>query len=193
MNGRKLIYILLVGTLVLALTGCVHEEQPTLVSDAESVVNRVMELADPNPPATAEPEAEATEPPAVEAFVEDEPEPTEEPETTQEPDSGEPSQGPASSEEPVDTLRPGTYTGDAGSVLTVNEDGTCTFETVLSGIVDGTELEGAVIFHGTVENGQFSFTKVTYYGLDITALAAQAGYDDAGEWETEAGELYAAK
>ena len=190
MKGRKLIYILLAGAIVLTLAGCGQQEQPTLVSDAQNVVDRVIELADPNPPQDVLEEYVSDS--VLEIFFEDEPEATEEPAVSQEPGSGEASQGPASSEEPVDVLRPGTYTNDAGSVLTVEEDGSCTYETTLSGTVNGTPMEGTVTFHGTVENGQFSFTKVTYYGLDITARAAQAGYDDAGVWEAEAAGIYSA-
>ena len=195
MTGRKLIYILLAGALVLSLAGCGQEEKPTLVSDAENVVNRVMELADPNPPTTDTPEEAVVETVELlpELSPEDEPEATPAPETaaTAEPDSGEPSQEePASSEEPGEPLRPGTYTNDAGGVLTVAEDGSCTYETTLPGLINGEELEGNVIFHGTVEDGKIAFTKVTYYGLDITALAAQAGYEDDTLWETEATAIY---
>ena len=88
-------------------------------------------------------------------------------------------------------LVPGTYTGSDGSVLTVNADGTCTYETLVSGTVNGSAMSGRLTFHGTVEGGVFSFTKVTFYGLDLTKIAESAGYTDASYWETAAGIIYA--
>lgn len=88
-------------------------------------------------------------------------------------------------------LVPGTYTGSDGSVLTVKADGTCTYETTLTGTVNGKQMEGRVTFHGTVEAGEFSFTKVTYFGVDLTEMAKSAGYTSAVYWETAAGVIYA--
>jgi hypothetical protein len=75
-------------------------------------------------------------------------------------------------------------------VLTVQADGTCTYETTLSGTVNGKAMSGRITFHGTVEDGQFSFTKVTYLGLDVTAVAKNSGYDDATYWEQAAAIIY---
>jgi hypothetical protein len=72
----------------------------------------------------------------------------------------------------------------------VEEDGTCTYETTLSGTVNGKAMSGKITFHGTVENGQFSFTKVTYFGLDVTDVAKNSGYDDASYWEQAAAIIY---
>ena len=99
--------------------------------------------------------------------------------------------GEASSEEPVLPLVPGTYEAEDGSVLTVKKDGACTYETEVSGEVNGNALSGRLTFHGTLEDGAFSFTKVTFYGLDLTGIAANAGYTDASHWESEAARLYA--
>ena len=99
--------------------------------------------------------------------------------------------GEASSEEPALPLVPGEYKGSDGSVLTVAEDGTCTYETLVSGTVNGSAMSGRLTFHGTVEGGVFSFTKVTFYGLDLTKIAESAGYTDASYWETAAGIIYA--
>ena len=111
--------------------------------------------------------------------------------------SSEPS-GEASSDEPdaepeesAMPIVPGRYEGADGSVLNVKEDGTCTYETKVSGTVNGRAMSGRLTFHGTVENGMFSFTKVTFFGLDLTEIAKNAGYTDAATWEEEAGIIYA--
>lgn len=88
-------------------------------------------------------------------------------------------------------LRPGTYEGSDGSVLEVKEDGTCAYETEISGTVNGAPMTGRITFHGTVEGGRFSFTKVTYLGLDVTGVAAASGYEDASYWERAAAIIYA--
>lgn len=93
---------------------------------------------------------------------------------------------------PVETevLRPGTYEGADGSVLTVNADGTCTLLTPVSGKVNGKSMSANLTFHGTVDKGVFSLDKVTYGALDLTAIAAAAGYTDAAPWEAVAEVLY---
>ena len=100
--------------------------------------------------------------------------------------------GEASSDEPALPPVPGVYESEDGSVLTVKEDGTATYETEVSGTVNGNAMSGRLTFHGTLEDGVFSFTKVTFFGLDLTKIAADAGYADASLWEGEAAELYAA-
>lgn len=90
----------------------------------------------------------------------------------------------------AEDLRPGVYTGSDGSVLTVNEDATATYETEVSGKINGKAMSAVLVFHGVYENGAFSFDKVTYGALDLTALAAAAGYTDAALWETAAGIIY---
>ncbi len=92
--------------------------------------------------------------------------------------------------EAEEQLRPGTYTGSDGSVLIVNGNGTCTYEATVSGKINGKAMSAALVFHGTVEKGVFSFDKVMYGALDITALAAAAGYTDASPWETAAAIIY---
>jgi hypothetical protein len=48
-----------------------------------------------------------------------------------------------------------------------------------------------VIFYGTVDNsGNFFFHKITYLGMDITAIAARHGFTDATPWEKAARALY---
>jgi len=94
-------------------------------------------------------------------------------------------------DEPAVPLMPGRYEGADGGVLSVKEDGACTYETMVSGTVNGRAMSGRLTFHGTVENGEFSFTNVTFFGLDLTKAAEDAGYTDASYWEEEAAALYA--
>lgn len=89
-------------------------------------------------------------------------------------------------------LRPGTYEGADGSVLTVNADGTCTYVTQVSGKINGKAMSASLTFHGVFEAGEFSFDKVTYGALDLTAIAAAAGYTDAAPWEAAAAIVYGA-
>lgn len=84
----------------------------------------------------------------------------------------------------------GTYEGSDGSELEVEEDGSCEYETLVSGTVNGKAMSARLTFHGTLEEDGFSFTKVTFYGLDLTAIAASVGYTDAAYWETAAGIIY---
>ena len=98
--------------------------------------------------------------------------------------------GEASSEESVLPLVPGAYESGDGSLLKVKEDGAATYETEVSGAVNGNAMSGRLTFHGAFEDGAFSFTKVTFYGLDLTKIAASAGYTDASPWEKEAQDLY---
>lgn len=188
---KKLLCIICAAILpVLCLTGCGSDRD--IISDAEEVVSMVMDfaedLADPDPPVLGTvPTAEPT--PAVTA------EPTQETEPAQQADKIPETPAGTQSAEPVpagwgDTLRPGTYTDADGSVLKVSEDGTCTYDTVISGAINGEAMTGTVTFHGTVEDGKISFTKITYFGLDITALAAAAGYSDPAYWEAAAQSIY---
>ena len=91
-----------------------------------------------------------------------------------------------------DILHPGTYVGSDGSILIVNEDATATYETEVSGKINGKAMTASLVFHGVYENGGFTFDKVTYGALDLTALAAAAGYTDASPWETAAAIIYGA-
>lgn len=102
--------------------------------------------------------------------------------------SDEPSAEPEESALP---LVPGKYEDANGSTLNVKEDGSCTYETVVSGTVNGRAMSGRLTFHGTLDNGAFTFTKVTFFGLDLTEIAKDAGYTDAAPWEAEAAALYA--
>ena len=151
------------------------------------------------PAPTAEPAPSAT--PAAEPALT--PAPTAEPAPTV-PPAAEPAPTVPPTAEPVpppvydipapeageDEPRPGVYTGSDESVLTVQEDGSCTYETELSGKLNGKSMTASVTFHGTVAGGVFTFDKITYGALDLTALAAAAGYTDASPWEAAAAIIY---
>ncbi len=97
----------------------------------------------------------------------------------------------ASSEEPL-PLVSGTYESEDGSVLTVKADGTASYETLVSGTVNGRPMSGRLTFTGKLENGAFSFDRVRFFMLDLTDTAASLGYTSASLWEAEAEALYRA-
>ena len=82
---------------------------------------------------------------------------------------------------------PDVIRGGDGCVLAVREDGTCTYKVPAEPY--GGDPKGEIVFEGTVEDGDFTFTRVSYFGIDITALAQQEGLD-AAHWEAEAAALY---
>ena len=77
--------------------------------------------------------------------------------------------------------------GEDGCVLAVHEDGTCVYKVPAEPY--GGDPKGELVFEGTVADGAFTFTRVSYFGIDITALAQQAGLD-AAHWEADAAALY---
>ena len=79
------------------------------------------------------------------------------------------------------------YRGEDGTVLAVRPDGTCVYM-VPAGPYGG-DVNEEIVFEGTVDEGTITFTSVSYFGMDITALAQQAGLDSA-QWEAEAAALY---
>ena len=87
---------------------------------------------------------------------------------------------------------PEIFTGEDGSVLTMESDGSCTYEVFLTGTVNGLRSEGRVVFHGRAEDGVFTFEKVTWYGLDVTQIARASGYTTFTYWEKAAAQLCAA-
>ena len=70
---------------------------------------------------------------------------------------------------------------------TLSQDGTCTYKVPAEPY--GGDPKGEIVFEGTVADGTFTFTRVSYFGIDITALAQQAGLD-AAHWEADAAALY---
>ena len=163
--------IALAALLALAAAGCGEMSAPEKEQPPVPVVTAE---PDPNPPVAAR--KPVTEAVAVTPAPSATPTPTPTPIPTP---------------EPTPSLRPGEYVGSDGSVLNVGSDGSCTYETELSGTVNGQRMKGRVTFHGTVEDGVFTFTKITYFGLDLTAIAKAAGYGDADYWETAAAIIYA--
>lgn len=211
MTGKKILAALLAVSMGLALCACGKKaEEPAATPEPIlAAANAYAPGAEPTPIVEASAEMAASaeesspEPAPVETTAEPTAEPTPEitPEPTPAPTVVPPpafetaAAIPEAAEEPVPAesegdLRPGTYVGSDGSVLTVNEDGTCTYEAEVSGKINGKAMSAVLVFHGVRENGGFSFDKVTYGALDLTALAAAAGYSDASPWETAAGVLY---
>lgn len=209
MKHRSAICLVLTVLMAMALTGCAMgqelllggedvlsgptaaestplPEQTPLPAEEEEPAPPAGIVGDPNPPVptptppstvpdpTAEPTPTAT--------------PTEKPTPTPKP-TAKPT--PVPTEAPEAAIRPGTYTGEDGSVLTVASDGACAYETFVPMVVGGEELTEAVTFRGTVtEDGVFQFTKVSYHGMDITSFAVRAGYEDCSPWEGSAAALY---
>lgn len=164
------------AALLLTLAGCGGSGGQTEAAAAPSV------SPDADPPTSADMSWVSADEPWGLA-----PEASETPEAAAAPVPAEsPTPTPAPAEE---ALRPGEYVGSDGSVLTVYADGTCTYEADLSGTVNGTPMSGRLTFHGVVEGGAFTFTKVTYFGLDLTEAAKSSGYD-ASYWEQAAAILY---
>ncbi len=167
---RGLSLILLIVLLSVCLAGCGRGVQET-----EDVSQAIAVAPDADPPVTAIPVETAPEEVSTAG-----PDPTL---------TAAPTPTPTPTATP-DLLRPGTYEGTDGSVLVVEEDGTCTYETDLSGTVNGVAMSGRLTFHGTVEEEVFTFTKITYGILDITSIAASAGFADLSYIEQAAQVLY---
>jgi len=90
-------------------------------------------------------------------------------------------------------IRAGTYKDADGSELTVKKDGTVSYKTEVSGTVNGSPMSGMLTFSGTVEDGEFSFTKVSYGPIDLTEVAKANGLGDPTPWENAAMALYKAQ
>ena len=114
---------------------------------------------------------------------------------SEEPASEEPEEEPE--EEPVEepeeefSLVPGTYEGENESVLTVEEDGSCAYETLVSGTIGEAPVSAWLTFRGTLENGEITFDSVWFGDIDLTQVALSAGLEDASGWEAAAELLYA--
>lgn len=212
MSGKRIFAALLALLMVLAFCACGKKtEEPAVTPEPILAapnayppggeptpvieVTREMEIPVLEEPAAASQEPASAEPsgePAPVVTPEPTPAATVVPPPAFEPAAAVPAErapAPAPVEEKND-LRPGTYVGSDGSILIVNEDATATYETEVSGKINGKAMTASLVFHGVYENGAFSFDKVTYGALDLTALAAAAGYTDAAPWETAAGIIY---
>ena len=214
MSGKRIFAALLAVCMLLTLCACgkkTEEVAPTPEpilaapnayapgTEPTPVVEATAEMPAPaaepsQEPASAEPGGESA---PVEVMPESTPEPTPAPTVVPPPAFEMAAAVPEKTEAPApverdDDLRPGTYVGSDGSILIVNEDATCTYETEVSGKINGKAMTASLVFHGVYENGGFSFDKVTYGALDLTALAAAAGYTDASPWESAAAIIYGA-
>lgn len=196
---RAITAILISAAALLCLCAC--GKSTTAQEAAETPVPTAQQTPAPAPEApsapvraSAEP-SDATREPGNEPAATPEPTPTPEPTAEPEPTaSPTPTATPAPTPEPEPTPLPlvaGTFTGSDGSVLTVSADGTCAYETTLSGTVNNIRAEGRVTFHGTVADGVFTFDKVMYYGLDVTEIGRASGYTDYSYWEQAAAVIYA--
>lgn len=188
--------ILIPLVLVLILGGCGKKAtaaEPTPAPAAEAEASA--EMSDPAAEAAASPEMPAPQTPASRdpASGEASGAPAMEPAMPPEPATESmPTAAPEPTPEPASLpLVPGVFTGSDGSVLTVEADGTCTYEATVTGTINNVPAEGRLTFCGTLEDGVFSFTKVMYYGLDVTEIGRASGYSDYSRWEQAAALIYA--
>ncbi len=203
MKRKSLICVMLAALLALGCAGCslsaageaaenVAQALDGIVTDARQVLEQPASQPQAQPPETADPPAPVDIPTAPDEAETPAPEPEEPPagEITVPPESPEEAPAPEEPAEPSGAPRPGKYKGEDGSVLTVKDDGSCTYKTSIEITVNGQRMADTVTFHGSVSDGTFTFDKVTYYGMDITDMAREAGYEDASQWEAQAAALY---
>ena len=199
MKRKNILCLALAALLALGCAGCgaagaVMERVEQVLGQAWTEARQVLEesgaaIPAPAPVTQAPALAQTPQPPAeAEALA-----PAEQPQSPAEAEAPQTAEVPAAPEATAEPepLRPGKYKGADGSVLTVREDGACTYKTRVEMTVDGKTMGDTLTFHGTVDNGVFTFDKVTYYGMDITDMARQAGYSDPSQWEAAAAALYA--
>ena len=146
----------------------------------------------PTPAPTPEPSAETSPEPSPEPTPMPTPVPTPEPTPAPTPEPT-PVPTPAPTPEPTPVpIVPGRYEGADGSELTVKKDQSVTYKTEVSGKINGNPMSANLTFHGQVQGEGFVFDKVTYLGIDLTAIAAANGITDASAWEQAAWQLYLA-
>lgn len=90
-------------------------------------------------------------------------------------------------------IRAGTYTATDGSELTVKRDGSVSYDTEVSGTINGTAMSAVLTFTGDMTADGITFTAVHYGFLDLTEIARSNGIDDATRWENDAWALYLAQ
>ena len=165
MKHKAIMSLVLAALLALSCAGCSLADAGDLVAQAEQMLDGIFsqaqqvleqaEQADGTAPAPAEEApvtAEETAPaPAEEAPVTTEetvPAPAEEAPAATETAAPEPTQAPQEAAAP-EPPRPGKYKGGDGSVLTVKDDGSCTFKTRIEVTVNGEKMADTVTFHGS--------------------------------------------
>lgn len=203
---KKVLWILALLPALL-LCGCEGMEAEIVINDGQAVVSFAASPSEE--PAGAEASGEMTSAePSAEASPEPSPEPTPMPTPVPTPaptpaPTPEPTPVPTPEPTPVPTpvptpeptpvpIVPGSYEGADGSELTVKKDQSVTYKTEVSGKINGNPMSANLTFHGQVQGEGFVFDKVTYLGIDLTAIAAANGITDASAWEQAAWQLYLA-
>lgn len=191
---KKVLWILALLPALL-LCGCEGMEAEIVINDGQAVVSFAAVPSEEPAGAeaseemtSAEPSAEASPEPSPAPTPMPTPEPT--PDPTPEP-TPEPTPVPTPEPTPV-AIVPGSYEGADGSELTIKKDQTVTYKTEVSGKINGNPMSANLTFHGQVQGEGFVFDKVTYLGIDLTAIAAANGITDASAWEQAAWQLYLA-
>jgi len=195
---KKVLWILALLPALL-LCGCEGMEAEIVINDGQAVVS--FAAVPSEEPAGAEVSGEMTSAePSAETSPEPSPEPTPMPTPVPTP---APTPAPTPEPTPVPTpvptpeptpvpIVPGSYEGADGSELTVKKDQSVTYKTEVSGKINGNPMSADLTFHGQVQGEGFVFDKVTYLGIDLTAIAAANGITDASAWEQAAWQLYLA-
>lgn len=195
---KKVLWILALLPALL-LCGCEGMEAEIVINDGQAVVS--FAAVPSEEPAGAEAWGEMTSAePSAETSPEPSPEPTPMPTPVPTPvPTPEPTPEPTPVPTPVPTpeptpvpIVPGSYEGADGSELTIKKDHTVTYKTEVSGKINGNPMSADLTFHGQVQGEGFVFDKVTYLGIDLTAIAAANGITDASAWEQAAWQLYLA-
>lgn len=196
---RVLWSLLMIWPLLLAGCGKTQPSataQPAPVQTPEAVLSgTAMPSAEPSAESAAEPSAEVPAETQASGEVSAEPSGEASPEPVVTP-APTPSPTPVPAPEPTAApfgSVPGTYTGEDGSELVVEADGTVKYTTEVSGKINGSPMAADLTFHGAVEGDGFLFDKVTYKGIDLTAIAAANGITDASPWQEAARQLYLAQ
>lgn len=108
-----------------------------------------------------------------------------------EPPLGQSTEAASETAEQAPAITAGQYTYSDGTVLTVSEDGSLTYEPKIYGYVAGVPVAGTVKFSGTVdEQGNVTLTKALYRGIDITKGGARNGDTIEQQWVDYAAAMY---
>lgn len=182
---RKILFILSLLP-ILFLCGCGDVSGQIVLGDDLAVLS-FGPAAPGGEEFSAEPSGEgSTEAAPPEPAPASEPTPVPTPEPTPVP-TPEPTPEPTPA--PVEIL-PGSYTDEQDNELTIKNDGSVTYKTEVSGKINGSPMSARLTFHGEISGQGFVFDKVTYMGIDLTAIAAANGITDASPWQDAAWQLY---